>query len=96
MFTYKWDKGFFYILIGDMIVDRLNKSDGEYLLKNDLLFTDHFEITIEYGIKRLPHGFFSFPVVYFSSVEEDFEFNFVDRDEIFIASIKEFLTGGVE
>ena len=67
-----------------MIVDHLNKSDGEYLLKNDVLFTDHFEIEIEDGI------------VFFSSVEEDFEFNFVDRDEIFIDSIKEFLTGGVE
>lgn len=84
MFTYKWDKGFFYILMGDMIVDHLNKSDGEYLLKNDVLFTDHFEIEIEDGI------------AFFSSVEEDFEFNFVDRDGIFIASIKEFLTGGVE
>lgn len=84
MFTYKWDKGFFYILMGDMIVDHLNKSDGEYLLKNDLLFTDHFEITIEYG------------VVYFSMVEKDLEVFFVDRDGIFIASIKEFLTGGVE
>lgn len=96
MFTYKWDKGFFYILMGDMIVDHLNKSDGEYLLKNDLLFTDHFEITIEYGIKRLPHGFFSFPVVYFSMVEKDLDVFFVDRDEIFISSIKEFLTGGIE
>lgn len=84
MFTYKWDKGFFYILMGDMIVDHLNKSDGEYLLKNDLLFTDHFEITIEYG------------VVYFSMVEKDLEVFFVDRDGIFLSSIKEFLTGGVE
>jgi hypothetical protein len=84
MFTYKWDKGFFYILMGDMIVDHLNKSDGEYLLKNDVLFTDHFEIEIEGGI------------VFFSSVEEDFEIFFTDRDGIFLSSIKEFLTGGVE
>lgn len=84
MVTYKWDKGFFYILMGDMIVDHLNKSDGEYLLKNDVLFTDHFEIEIEGGI------------VFFSSVEEDFEIFFTDRDGIFLSSIKEFLTGGVE
>lgn len=84
MFTYKWDKGFFYILIGDVIVDHLIKSDGEYLLKNDVLFTDHFEIEIEDGI------------VFFSSVEEDLEIFFVDRDGIFLSSVKEFLTGGVE
>lgn len=84
MFTYKWDKGFFYILMGDTVIDHLNKSDGEYLLKNDVLFTDHFEIEIEDGI------------VFFSSVEEDLEIFFVDRDGIFLSSIKEFLTGGVE
>ena len=85
MFTYKWDKGFFYILMGDTyVVEHLIKSDGEYLLKNDVLFTDHFEIEIEDGI------------VFFSSVEEDLEIFFVDRDGIFISSIKEFLTGGVE
>lgn len=84
MVTYKWDKGFFYILMGDVIVDHLIKSDVKHLLTNDVLFTDHFEIEIEDGI------------AFFSSVEEDFEFNFVDRDGIFIASIKEFLTGGVE
>lgn len=84
MFTYKWDKGFLYILMGDTVIDHLNKSDGEYLLKNDVLFTDHFEIEIEDGI------------AFFSSVEEDLEIFFVDRDGIFISSIKEFLTGGVE
>ena len=84
MFTYKWNKGFFYILMGDVIIDHLIKSDGEYLLKNDVLFLDHFQIEIEGGN------------VLFSSVEKDFEFVFVDKDGVFLSSIKEFLTGGVE
>lgn len=79
MFTYKWDKGFFYILMGDTyVVEHLIKSDGEYLLKNDVLFLDHFKIEIEDG------------VVYFSDVDVFI----VDRDGIFLSSIKEFLTGG--
>ena len=84
MFTYKWNKGFFYILMGDVIIEHLIKSDGEHLLKNDVLFLDHFQIEIENGN------------VFFSSVEKDFEFFFVDKDGVFLSSIKEFLTGGVE
>lgn len=89
MFTYKWNKYYFYILMEDNavdVVDYLTKDDATYFLKNDVVFTQNFTIEMEDGI------------VYFNWVDSKNDANaaFVDKDEKFLSSVKKFLTGVVE
>jgi hypothetical protein len=83
MFTYQWDKQQFNILVGETIVDCIKREDAMSFVKKGIAFTKHltFKLVDDRNVAL-------------SLVDKDLSIFFIDREEIFILSIEDFLSEG--